>query len=158
MNYEEYFEKTKSIIHKSSLWQRMLAALVLLSILIVAIILINPAKKLLEMRNSQRRSDVVNILNSVYEYSLDNNGNLPSSITAQPTMICRSKATSCDGLVDISEIIRNKKYLLSAVPVDPAEKNANSSGYQISKLSNGRISVAAPLAENNAAISLSKSQ
>lgn len=156
MNYEEYLEKVKSFVKKSTLQQRLLVALLLLVLLALTIFLLNPRKKLLEMRNSQRRSDVVNILNSVYQYSLDNNGTLPEKITAEPTMICKGKAASCDGLVDISEIIKDKKYLLSAVPVDPKEENANSSGYQISKLSNGRINVAAPLAENNAVIKLSK--
>lgn len=156
MDYEKYLEKTKNFIKKSTLKQRFLFGVLAMIILGGYIAYINPAKKLLEMRNSQRRTDVANILDSVYQYALDNNGDLPSSVTSQPTTICRSGAQSCDGMVDISQIINNKKYLLSAVPVDPVEKNTNSSGYQISKLSNGRISVSAPLAENKAVISRSK--
>lgn len=156
MEYEKYLEKIKSFIEKSTLWQRAIFIFLIVVILVVVIILINPAKKLLEMRNSQRRTDVANILNSVYQYALDNEGNLPSSITFKPTMICRTGAQSCDGMVDVSQIVSNKKYLLLSVPVDPTEKNTNSSGYQISKLSNGRISVSAPLAENKAVISRSK--
>jgi hypothetical protein len=156
MDYEEYLKKVKSFMKKTALWQRFLAAAILVIALMIVVVLINPAKKLLEMRNSQRRSDVVNILNSVYQYSLDHDGQLPFSITPEPSMICKSKAQSCEGLVDMSEITGNKKYLLSTVPVDPKEKDANSSGYQISKLASGRISVSAPLAENNAVISLSK--
>lgn len=156
MNYEEYLGKIKSFVKKSTLWQRFLAALLVAVILVIAIYFINPTKKLLEMRNSQRRSDVVNILNSVYQYSLDHDGALPATITSTPTMICKSNALSCDGLVDISQVIGNKKYLLSAVPIDPKEMDTNSCGYQISKLVNGRISVTAPLAENNAVIGLSK--
>jgi|GEM_PF-726857 len=156
MNYEEYLKKITTFLKKTSLWQRLLAATILVAILVVVIILINPAKKLLERRNSQRRTDVVNILNAVYQYSFDHDGQLPFSLTAEPMMICKTKAQSCEGLVEISAITGNKKYLLSVVPVDPREKDANSSGYQISKLSSGRISVSAPLAENNAVISLSK--
>jgi len=111
---------------------------------------------LLEMRNSQRRSDVVNILNAVYQYSADHGGDLPFQLAGSPAMICRSKAQSCEGLVDISQILASEKKVLSSVPVDPKEKDPNSSGYQISRLANGRINVTAPLAENNAAISLSK--
>ncbi|KKQ38971.1 MAG: hypothetical protein US57_C0026G0007 [Candidatus Moranbacteria bacterium GW2011_GWC2_37_73] len=145
MDYEKYLEEIKSYIKKSSKKQRVLAVFVLITILAAVVFAINPEKKLLERRNSQRRSDVANILNSVYQYSIDHSGELPESITTQPTVICKSNALSCDG-----------KYLLSKVPVDPKEKNANSSGYQIHKLTNGRISVSAPLAENNAVISLSK--
>ncbi|HAR99510.1 MAG: hypothetical protein UR95_C0004G0028 [Parcubacteria group bacterium GW2011_GWC1_36_108] len=156
MDYEKYLEEIKSYIKKSSKKQRVLAVFVLITILAAVVFAINPEKKLLERRNSQRRSDVANILNSVYQYSIDHSGELPESITTQPTVICKSNALSCDGLVDISEITDDEKYLLSKVPVDPKEKNANSSGYQIHKLTNGRISVSAPLAENNAVISLSK--
>lgn len=156
MNYEEYLEKFKSFAKKSTLKQRFGASFVLVVILVGGIVYINPAKKLLEMRNSQRRSDVVNILNSVYQYSIEHNGELPAAITLEPTMICKSNASSCDGLVDISNVIKDGRYVISKVPVDPREKSANSSGYQIFRLASGRISVAAPLAENNAVISLSK--
>ncbi|MDD5463852.1 MAG: hypothetical protein PHP62_01785 [Candidatus Moranbacteria bacterium] len=156
MDYEKYLEEIKNYIKKSTKKQRALFLAGLVIVLGVVIVAINPAKKMLEMRNSQRRSDVVNILNSVYQYSIDHSGELPESITTQPTVICKSNALSCDGLVDISEITDDEKYLLSKVPVDPKEKDANSSGYQILKHSNGRISVSAPLAENNAVINLSK--
>jgi len=156
MEFEHYLEKCKLFVKNTSIWQRILFAVVLFVILGGVVFWINPAKKLLEMRNSQRRSDVVNILNSVYQYSLDNGGNLPKNLTSESVAICKSKAASCENLIDISEIINNKKYLLSEVPVDPQEKDANSSGYQIAKLSNGRIRVSAPLAENGAVINLSK--
>ncbi|HCO99435.1 MAG TPA: hypothetical protein DIT56_02400 [Candidatus Moranbacteria bacterium] len=156
MDYEKYLEEIKNYIKKSTKKQRALFLVGLVIVLGVVIVAINPAKKMLEMRNSQRRSDVVNILNSVYQYSIDHSGELPESITTQPTVICKSNALSCDGLVDISEITDDEKYLLSKVPVDPKEKDVNSSGYQILKHSNGRISVSAPLAENNAVINLSK--
>ena len=156
MEYQELVEKGKKIMKNLTIVQKIVIALAIVIILAVAVYFINPPKKFLEMRNSQRRSDVVNILNSVYQYSIDHNGQLPSIISSTPTMICKTKAPSCDGLVDISEITSNKKYLLSQVPVDSKEKDVNSSGYQIVKLGSGRISVSAPLAENGAVISLSK--
>lgn len=156
MSYQEYLEKTKILLGKSTCWQRCLAALLLLAILIGMAAWINPSKRLLERRNSQRRSDVVNILNSVYQYGLEHDGALPASIGSEPTMLCKSRAASCEGLVDISSVVEDKHYLLTAVPVDPREKGSNSAGYQIARLSSGRISVTAPLAENGAVISLSK--
>lgn len=156
MDYEKYLEKSKFAIKKSTIKQRIFAGVLLLVLLGIGFFLLNPSKKLLERRNSQRRSDVVNILNAVYQYGIDNEGKLPQSITNVPTMICQTGASSCDGLVDLSEVVEAEKKLLSEVPVDPGEKSFNSSGYQISKLSNGRINVTAPLAENNAVISRSK--
>jgi len=156
MDYEEFLKKIKVFAKETTLGQRAIFAFFILIIIAGSVYLYNPQKKLLERRNAQRRSDVVNILNSVYQYSLDHSGELPFSITSEPKKICKTRAQSCDGLVDISDVINNKKYLLSAVPIDPKEKDANSSGYEISKLSSGRISVSAPLAENGAVISLSK--
>ena len=156
MDYKKYLEKVKNFVKKSTLGQRFLAGFFLCIVLAVVVYFINPSKKLVEMRNSQRRSDVVNILNSIYQYSLDRGGQLPFEISSKPVMICKTKASSCEGLVDISEITGNKKYLLSSMPVDPRESSVNASGYEISRLASGRISVSAPLAENNAVISLSK--
>ncbi|EKE20398.1 MAG: hypothetical protein ACD_8C00006G0010 [uncultured bacterium] len=156
MEYEKYLEKGKTAIKESTIKQRIFAGVLLLILLGIGIFLLNPEKKLLERRNSQRRSDVVNILNAVYQYGVDNEGKLPQSITNVPTMICQTGASSCDGLVDLSAVVEIEKKLLSEVPMDPKEKSLNGAGYQISKLSNGRINVTAPLAENNAVISLSK--
>lgn len=156
MEIEEFLQKTKNSALKSTKKQRFVAGFVVLVLLAGLVVFINPKKKLLEMRNSQRRSDVVNILNAVYQYTSDNNGELPQTITGTPTMICKTKASSCDGLVDLSQVLETEKKLLSKMPIDPREKNENSSGYQISRQANGRISVSAPLAENGAVITLSK--
>jgi hypothetical protein len=156
MNYEEYVIKGKELLRNSTLGQRIAAIFLLVILFAIVIFFINPSKKLLEMRNSQRRSDVVNILNSVYQYAIEDKNTLPEIVSIEPKGICRSDAKSCEGLVDISPVIKNKRYLLSAVPVDPRENDVNDSGYQIARLGNGRISVTAPLAENNAVISLSK--
>ena len=156
MEYQEYLKQIKNKISKLTITQRVAVAILLLLIVVAGIYAMNPRKKLIEMRNSQRRSDVVNILNAVYEYSVANNGSLPESITAAPTMICRDNATSCEGLVDLSNILKDEKRILSKVPVDPKVKEANISGYKISRLPNGRITITAPFAENNAVIGLTK--
>ncbi len=156
MEYQKYIEQAKSRILNLTKIQKVIIAAVIILLIGVGVYLINPKKKLLEMRNSQRRSDVVNILNAVYQYSADQEGKLPFPIPSEPTMICRTKASSCEGLVDISEVIATEKKILSEVPVDSSEKNPNIAGYQIYKSANGRINVTAPLAENRAVISLSK--
>lgn len=43
----------------------------------IVIVAINPTKQLGDARDAQRRSDVNTILNAVWQYAIDNNGNLP---------------------------------------------------------------------------------
>ena len=58
---------------------------ILASIVIVAI---NPTKQLADARDAQRRSDVNTVLNAVYQYAIDNNGNLPTCISTTRKGVC----------------------------------------------------------------------
>lgn len=121
----------------------------------IVIIAINPGKNLGDARNSQRQADVTTILNGLYQYILDNNGNLPATggggavaIPTAPTAaaeICKTGAGSCSALVDLSALTTAGKYLV-ALPADPqcpTNCNANGVGYKIQKDANGRITVVA---------------
>lgn len=120
----------------------------------IVIIAINPNKQLGDTRNAQRQADVNTILNAVYQYALDNNGTLPASITSSATEIC-STGGSCSGLVDLSVLTLNEKYLV-AMPRDPQSPTGNSTGYTIMTTANGRVTVAAPDAEQGKVISVSR--
>jgi type IV pilus assembly protein PilA len=124
----------------------------------IVIIAINPNKNLGDTRNSQRSADVNTILNGVYQYALDNNGVVPASITASTTEICKTGAGSCTGLIDLSVVTTNGKYLV-AMPTDPqcpTGCDANGVGYKISKDANNRITVTAPNAEQGKTISVTR--
>lgn len=124
----------------------------------IVIIAINPGKQLGDSRNSQRQADVNTILNAVYQYSLDNNGTVPSGITTTATEICATGAASCTGLVDLSTVTSNEKYITS-IPKDPQCSTTcatNGTGYRISKTANGRITVVAPSAEQTKTISVTR--
>lgn len=124
----------------------------------IVIIAINPGKQLGDSRNSQRQADVTTILNAVYQYSLDNNGAVPAGITATATEICATGSASCTGLVDLSAVTSNEKYI-STMPKDPQCSTtcaANGTGYKILKSTNGRITVSAPAAEQSKTISVTR--
>src|SRR5262245_4849558 len=106
----------------------------------IVIIAINPTKQLGDSRNAQRSADVATILNAVYQYSLDNNGSLPSGITTSATEICSTTGASCNSptSVDLGVLTTSEKYLVS-IPKDPqcpTVCNSNGVGYTILKTAN----------------------
>lgn len=121
----------------------------------IVILAINPNKQLGDTRNSQRQADVNTILNAAYQYSIDNQGNIPSTITTTSTDICATGAASCTGMVDLTVLTANGKYLVS-IPKDPKTGTATDTGYQISQNANGRITVSAPGAEQGKTISATR--
>ncbi len=126
----------------------------------IVIVALNPGKQLGDSRNAQRKSDVNTILSAVYQYSIDNNGNLPATILAVGTCtdaaneICKEGAT-CTGLIDLGALVVNQKYL-TAIPTDPSGGTTNGSGYGIVKSANGRVTVCAPAAEQGVVVSATK--
>jgi len=121
----------------------------------IVIVAINPGKQLGDTRNAQRRSDVTTLLNAAYQYSIDNNGVLPAGITATTTEICATGAASCTGLIDLSVLTLNGKYLVG-MPQDPQKVTPDGNGYTISRSAYGRITVSAPLAEQSAVITVTR--
>jgi type IV pilus assembly protein PilA len=120
----------------------------------IVILAINPGKQLGDTRNAQRKSDVNTILNAVYQYSIDNDGTMPASITATTTEICIAGGV-CTGLIDLVALTTNEKYLTS-IPVEPQKTNVNGVGYMVKKSANGRITVEAQFEEQAATISITR--
>jgi type IV pilus assembly protein PilA len=113
---------------------------ILASIVIVAI---NPTKQMGNARDAQRRSDVNTILNAVYQYSIDNNGRLPATISTSVQQICKPHQ-DCSG-TDLS--VLTGSYLVN-IPNDPSRATAEGTYYFISQDANShRITVTASGAE-----------
>lgn len=127
---------------------------ILASIVIVAV---NPLRQFAQGRNAQRHADVNATLNAVYQYAVDNGGNLPATITTIATEICKTGSTSCTDLVDLSVLTAGEKYLVS-IPVDPQGGIllTNGAGYTVVKTAGGRVTVAAPKAELQVTISVTR--
>ncbi len=121
----------------------------------IVIVAINPTKQLGDARNAQRRSDVNTVLNAVYQYSIDNTGNLPSTILTTPTEICRSGINvDCTGLINLNMLTGS--YIVG-LPVDPSTVGGLSTKYTIVRdATTRRVTVAAPQAEQSATISVTR--
>ena len=126
---------------------------ILASIVIVAI---NPTKQLGDARNAQRRSDVNTILNAVYQYAIDNDGTLPACLDDNDTHpICIS--ATCTGVTDGCDLHTElvSDYLVS-IPFDASGATGNDTNYTITQETSGRVTVAAPSAEQGATISVTR--
>lgn len=124
---------------------------ILASIVIVAI---NPTKQLGDARNAQRRSDVNTILNAVYQYAIDNDGNLPSSIPdTSADEICATGSADVAECVDLDALTGS--YLVR-IPRDPQALSATGTNYFIVEGAGGRITVSAPGAEQSESISVTR--
>lgn len=131
----------------------LMVAIVVISVAIV-VLAINPNTQLAEARNAQRKVDINTISNAVYQYRIGNNGTVPSTITVTPTAICKTGA-SCAGLVDLSVLTTGERYLVS-MPFDPSAATTNSTNYSIYGSANGKVTVAAPGAENGVTITVTR--
>lgn len=122
----------------------------------IVIFAVNPTKVLSDTRNTQRRSDVGEILSAIYQYNIANGGVFPTTILtstdcALPALeICKTGATSCAGLTDLSSsLVGVKAEFLPAIPVDPSVLTTNGSGYFVYKnATTNRITVCAPHTES----------
>lgn len=86
---------------------------VLLAIVLVAI---NPARQFAQANDTQRRSDVTEILNAVHEYMADNGGNLPSTTVAISSTATNIGSGASD--VNLCPVLVTK--YLADMPTDPS--------------------------------------
>ncbi len=118
----------------------------------IVIIAVNPARQFGQARNADRRNAVLAVLNAVHQYSADNNGSLPATVSAvaagtvQP--ICNGTPAACAvGRTDLQILLSPVSYL-TALPLDPGGPGltaglAANTQYNISRDASNRITVTA---------------
>jgi prepilin-type N-terminal cleavage/methylation domain-containing protein len=123
---------------------------ILAILLAITLIAINPARQFGQANDTKRRSDTLEILNSIGQYEASNSGNLPGEVASATTSATEINNTNfpnmCNALVP------------TYIPALPADPNLNNqagisscagnwdTGYQISKSATNRITVYAPSA------------
>jgi len=156
-------------INKSGGFTLLEILLVVAAIAILAgivIFAINPNKQLGDTRNAQRRVDINTILNSVYQYSIDHSGSLPTGIdsVAGSSQVLGTAGSGCDttctatttvaACVDVTSLLV-PTYLVAIVK-DPSTGTTANTDYYINKDANGRVTVGACDAEQSATINVSR--
>ena len=123
----------------------------------IVIVAINPTKQLGDARDAQRRSDVNTVLNAVYQYAIDNNGNLPGNIaTGTAKEICQDSVAPATCILDSVNLRMLTGTYLVNLPADPHKATSTGTWYYIAKDANSRVTVSAPGAENAASISVTR--
>lgn len=122
---------------------------ILAVLLAIVLIAINPARQFGQANDTKRKNDVSAILNAIGGYAADNKGALPAGIPTDPDPAVNVGTTSI-----CTAIMPN---YISAVPADPTLNNDAgiidctadpATGYTVVKDGSGRVTVAAPNAEN----------
>lgn len=140
---------------------------ILAILLAITLIAINPNKHFQDTRNAQRASDVVALLDAIYEYQAASSGSLPPSVQAG-SIPAASQVASTD--IDLCDVVPT---YLADLPTDPdttatgsyvtggatpcdGATTAYDTGYEIEKTASGRFTVTAPSAEGGASISVTR--
>ncbi len=126
----------------------------------VVFVALDPVQRFADARNSRRWSDVNNILTAVSEYTVDNNGTIPSGITTTEKQLgnCASGgASACTGAaaacLDLSTTLA--KYLKS-MPLDPDAGSVSTTKFSVVADANNIVTVKACAAENAQTITVSR--
>lgn len=139
---------------------------ILLTIVFVALSPVNPAKRFVDARNSQRWKDVNNILTAVDECIVDNDGFLTDcglSTSLAETQL-GTAVSGCDGdncgviadCLDLSAYLIFRSYP-GTIPVDPGlARTSTKTHYSIAVDANNIITITACDAEEGETIQVSR--
>ena len=124
----------------------LLVVIAILSILLVIVLVaINPARQTRDARNTQRRADVLTVLNAVNQYFVDT-GAFPGT---PPYATCPAKDVIGTDDQDLaSDVVPT---YIADLPTDPSGGDATDVGYEICGSTGDRITVSAPATEGGIA-------
>lgn len=127
--------------------EMVLTIAVMVMIIYVIFIQKQIAEYLPVIRNSERKSEILNIAQVLYAYNITNNG-FPEGLTSNFQEICSEvdkKICEDNGLLYLGDIVNYDAYFVE-LPKDPLVTKPYSTGYKVT-IQNNRIITVAPLAE-----------
>lgn len=119
----------------------------------VVLVAVNPGRQFAQARDTQRRSDLLQITNAIYQFAAEHEGNLPgtddtvaiSNFPTTPT--CIGTGGSCFDLGAAGEVDGNSDGIteptvptyIAALPEDPSVGITADTGYTIYVDTDGRV-------------------
>ncbi len=98
----------------------------------VVLVAVNPGRQFAAARDTQRRSDLYGLTNAIYQYAVENNGNIPTVITTTATNVGTGV-----GLINLSTVL--VPTYIAAIPKDPSNGTDANTLYSISRNDSGRV-------------------
>jgi len=133
----------------------ILVVMALIAILAaITFIAINPQKNFADARNTQRQSDVREILSAITQYGSES-GNSYSTLGTIPTCTTNVNNSAIIGTDNVDLASKLVTGYIVSIPVDPSNGTAANTGYKICT-TGGRIQIDAPNAENGRVISVKR--
>ena len=117
----------------------------------VVLVAVNPSRQFASARDTQRRSDLYAVTNAIYQYSAENDGDLPENPPGTPIITTTPQDFGSTGS-DLATVLI--PTYLPALPFDPATGSPTNTNYSIYLDANGRV-VASASSELNPGQSIS---
>lgn len=108
-------------------------------------------RKLPSTPNERRQADTIVLLSAMYSFYLDSRGTFPMPmISATPIEICTLGISLCGNLNEVKSFLVPK--FLTSIPMDPNLASSTGSGYFITRLGDGTVTITAPSADSGVTI------
>lgn len=146
--------KKKKIEQGFTLVELILVIAIIIIIAAAIFVALNPARRIGDANDSRRWSDVNQLLNAVHQYSVDNSGTFPNSVswTADDTFVLGTDAAGCDSgctnggateaaCLNLSDLTTNN--YIGSIPSDPVSGGAGFTDYYASRTSGGIVTIGA---------------
>lgn len=139
---------------------------ILALLLAITLIAINPTKHFQDTRNARRQSDVLAILDGIYQYEAGHTGATPPTLASVSTSSSTPSPIATSGSGFINPCADLVPSYIADLPLDPSSGTkagatacvgTYTSGYTIYKnATSSRFTVTAPSAENSVNISVTR--
>lgn len=118
----------------------------------IVLVAVNPARQFAIARDTTRRNDIYQVLNAIYQYSVDNNGNFPVAIQTNSWL----DIGNCGGCLALQADL--VPTYIPAIPFDPSTGNQQTgvTDYVLARETSGRLTASASSAEINVPLTITR--
>lgn len=114
----------------------------------IVLVAVNPARQFAISRDTARRNDLYQMLNALYQYSVDNNGDFPTQIQT-----ANWQDIGTGGLSLAGDLVPT---YIPAIPYDPLNGDSTTTLYVLAQETSGRLTASATASEITVPLTLTR--